>query len=535
MAEEPKKKTGNTDKTKIIKHATSEKPAKKSLPKAKEESDEYTPDLSFLPIWAKKAKTSVEKLEKTLKDTVADIKSVHKDWAEDKIWDKARQRVYATFKGDMKSSASEWYIRVDSPGDAFDYGNAEYQKHKDAYEKNPANALKKKMVKVQTDATGKKRQIIPTDSNEKLKYDKTKANPNFGKPIAEHAWIRSIWGLGIPSEKQEKDDWKFLKPSLITVSKGQADPESKAYLNFEMGKWYKVKLTNKTAKDNTEYWDLGTSASVSKIEEIDGFDIKIEDIPEYYEGFYASLGELNEYHDTYAEPDKNKPDEKTVSRRLVVTKGTVSSIVESEDGKSNTKIEIDDESLGFQENPESVVCWFPASREIPFGKLSEVYIFGDTTRTLKKDLATNELTDEWGLTSISMKGFIVIDLVEPEVEDEEAGNDDDEVEEDEEEITLDPDEEEKEDEEESDNETAEDEEDAKADAEETEDETEELEEKKEVKKTSSKKGKTTKKEEVKEEPEEEITEEEETELKEALEETAKPTNKKKTNPKVEDW
>jgi hypothetical protein len=381
-------------------------------------------DLSYLQEWAKNknVKKSAEELEIRIREIFKEIKTAKPSMGNDEAWGKARTRLYAELKSDMKSPAASWLIRVDWMSDAFDYGYPKYMKQIDIYNKNPDFAKKNGIVRVETDKTGLKKRVVPLDSNENTRSGK--ANRNKGKPLPEHEWIQSLGGLAMPLAAYDADNWDTLKPGEITVSHAQADPTGKHYAlrNVEVGKWYQVKLVNKTSSENLESWELNVS-QMSKFEEHEGAEIT--DIPSYYGTFYTPISELSDYHDAYAEQGKDKEGKanphSTISRRILCTMGNVIEIVPGEDG-NNTRISIDDESIGL-DTSESITCWFPSTMKIPFGRFSTIYIFGDSSRSQKKDLATGEWLDEWGLPNINAKGFQVIELVEPEIEDEIGGDD----------------------------------------------------------------------------------------------------------------
>jgi hypothetical protein len=293
------------------------------------------------------------------------------------------------------------------------------------YTRNPNATQQQGLARIEVDKIGQKRKVILIDRKEFTNAGKK--NQNFGKPMPEHKWIQSIGGLAIPESKARENDWDVMRPSVITISDHQCDPNDRkcATKNLEIGKWYDVKLTNKTADKNVESWELNCT-SVSKFTENEGMTLDLKDIPSYYgAAFFAPLNELAQYHDTFAVEGKTKtgaknPD-KTVSNRVVCTRGSVIDIVPGEDG-NNTRLVLDDELLGSLENSESVTCWLSASQKITFGKFSEIYVWGTTSRQKKKDMATNTVLDDWALPSITVNGFQIVELVEPEVSVEKAGD-----------------------------------------------------------------------------------------------------------------
>ena len=139
------------------------------------------------------------------------------------------------------------------------------------------------------------------------------------------------------------------------------------------------------------------------------------------------LGELQEYHDNFKEISDNG--KKEICKRLCVTTGQVIDIVPSDSDNSH-RMTIDDESLGFgseddEEILDSITCWVDNKYQFEFGRQSRIMVFGSTSAGLKKDLATNEFTDEFAAPSIGVQGIVVLELVEPEdIEDESGGTED---------------------------------------------------------------------------------------------------------------
>jgi len=385
-------------------------------------SDAFEPDLSFIPIWSKKLKKDPEVLKEKLEEIASDLRTKHGDkWSDVKIYSTARRRLYGTFKADFRSSAAPFKGLLCYRSEAFDYGNWRYQKHIDLYTKNPREAMKKGMVKVEQH--GRVKKPIPIYDNEETKAGKP--NKFYGKPLPEHAWIQSIGGMAIPLDSYNKDEMEHLKPFEMTVSRSLADPNSKQCIsnNLKIGSWVDFKATNRTAKENDESWELNAT-TMTKFTEDTELALDVDQIESYFEGFYVPLGELQEYHDSYME--ENKEGTKQFSKRLVVAVGEVIDIVLSEDGTASHRVVLDDESIGFgdeddEDVPDSITCWIDPEEEINFGKFSKVIVFGNTSAGLKKDLVTNEFLDEFNTPSIAVNGIIVVDLVEPELDDEEGG------------------------------------------------------------------------------------------------------------------
>jgi len=405
--------------------------AKKKTTKKK---DEY--DTTFLTGWARKMKRPVEVLEAELQAIAVELQEKHGErWTKQKCFATARRNLYGKYKNETRSSAAPWGLAPLYAGDPFDYGARRYKANIDAHSKNPAEAKKKKLVRIDRDSRGKKT-VIPIDERPKTKAGKD--NRNFGKPLPEHAYIMTIGGLGAPLNKKAIDedtgesfltiDDEKLRPFEMTISGRLADPTGKSFVGagFDLGKWYKSKATNKTSKDNEESWELNAT-TVTKWNLMEDLELDLDSIPEHFANFYVPLGELQEYHDSFME--ENADGTRQFCNRIVVTEGQVIDIIES-DNDNNHRMLIDDESLGFGDDDsedilESVNCWINPNFEFGFGKYSTVIMFGKTSASLKKDMATNEVLDEMGRPSIQVSGIIVKDLVEPEdIEDESGGTED---------------------------------------------------------------------------------------------------------------
>lgn len=402
-------------------------PVKKVSTPVKTEKSGDEPDLSFIPLWSKKLNKKAEELTKELEKIVEELRKKHGNkWTEDKLWGTARRRLYNGLKSEFRSSATVWLVCPCYMTESNDYGNKAYQTALDKYAKNPQEAIKQGYVTVKKDSKGKTTEVIPLDI--KKKTNAGKDNKNYGKAIPEHNYIQTIGGLAVPYSDVEKDNYDRMRVMDMTNSRIFADPTSEKYLGkgFKLGKWYKIKLSNATPQDEEEFYKLN-GTSVSKwVHEEGTEDLDVSQIESYFEGFYCPLGELTEYHDGYAE--ENDKHTKRNSNRLVVTEGDVISVDLSEDGNSSHRIAIDDESLGLADEDgnivDSVMIWVNPTTEINFGKDSHIIVFGKTSQGKAKDLATGEVTEEWGNVSISAMNIIVTELVEPEVE--EGDNEEDE-------------------------------------------------------------------------------------------------------------
>lgn len=413
------------------KKTTAKKSSKKSTKKATKPKV-FEPDMSFLPIWSEQLKRPVEELESKLEEYTNAIKDRHDNWKPTKIHNTARRRLYNEYKADRSSNASPWVVLPLYIGRPYDFGAAHYKKNMEAYHQDPKAATNKKLLlnenskfgpKVKIDGTGSNRKIIPIE--ERKLTNAGKKNNFLGKKLPLHNWIQSEGGVALMRRSFDAEDWDAARPYVMTISGVLADPGHPKYVvgNHTSNKWYKTKATNRTDKENLESFALNAT-TLSKYIEIEGLEFDIEEIVRKYygEAFYTVLGELQMYHDSFMK----EKDGKQKCLRVVVTEGDVIDIVPSSDNANSHRMMIDDETLGFGDAEgnitDSVTCWIDADYKFDFGVNSRVMVFGKTSAGKKKDLQTQELTDEWASPSIAVEGIIVLEYVEPDLDDDTAGD-----------------------------------------------------------------------------------------------------------------
>lgn len=405
--------------------------AKEKLREKSAGKDEKKFDFGFIKLWSKKLDKPQEEIRQMF-DAIKEKLEVLHPWDEKVLLETTRRRLFNEFKSEMRSSARYFVGVVMSNPTPFDWGNRDYEMCMDKYHTNEKRAITERYVTVKRDKTQKVIGVVPIDywkkkAKEEARAKEANEEPDYSKiksrEIPEHAFIKTVGGLFMPREAFDKQDWSKLHPAEITVSGAQADPGSPKYLRPEKGVTYKLKLTNRTPKDEEGLWLLNTT-TLTKLETVEeGIDLSPDEIRQYYDALYCPLGELSEFH----ESDMATSDDgsKEFGQKLVMTEGDVIDIQLSDDPKQSHRIYIDDESIGM--GPEdsddllmSTLCWFPGDEPIPFGKNSRIQVFGKTSRALKKDQDTGELTDEWGDITIGASGYNIVDLVEPDVDDENA-------------------------------------------------------------------------------------------------------------------
>lgn len=442
------KKTTSKNKSK---KSTKKSVKKNNIKKTNNTSSKFKPDLSYIPLFAKKTGKPVEYVQKLAKEQVSKLKKLYPKWKPEKLYPKARLRVFGILKKEMSSNAIPFYVRKITSPPPFDFGNRRYQKHLALAKENPKWAKDNNFVKFEVNARGKKIPI-PIDNEPKNKW-KTNGeygvNTNFRHPLPKHNWIQSMTFCGIPVEDYENENWDKLKGAILVNNKQFADPNNnESYLpdKFDNYGWYKCNFNIKIKKDEDgneieePVWNLTPSVTSKPEYQPDIEDIDVETIFQCFEFMYVPLKELNEYHEAMvsdqheAANKKGKELTKTSNgSNMIMTKGNVIDIQLS-DGTNSHRIVIDTEDADFGDIdddiiPQSTTIWADKSLKINFGKFSEILIFGSTSRTRKKDFLSNQFTEEWNQTSISAKGFCVIDLVQPE--------DNNNITEDDKDITLD--------------------------------------------------------------------------------------------------
>jgi len=342
-----------------------------------------------------------EALSKKLDIPVADLKAefeeVRKEVAADPTYQNAtpeqievmtRNKFGMRKQREMGSTAIPWEGVILGVGDLIDTVAAQKKATSASFIADPMKTIKGCMFA---------NKIVLSDEKGTPLYPKTDANDKFkrsGKPLPEHSWLRTIYGVARPIDPKTKQVGP-PKPFTMSINNEPAIDAKK----IPMNKTVKFKGINKTNEEDNKigFYRINHS-SFTKFDEATIADMpSIETFYQSIPSHYKPLVELDEYQ-TEHEDDRG---------RWIITEGNVVNMnLEPNAKTSNMMMTIWDEPMMFAgEDKRPITCWIPTDRnvEIDFGVDSRVYVLGRTARGKARDPIT-------GLTLEGVPGDVMINI-----------------------------------------------------------------------------------------------------------------------------
>lgn len=302
----------------------------------------------MLKKWSEKLGMKVGKLQEDYNSFIEEEKQIHPQFSEDEIKTTALQKLRLILGKQLASPAVAFTGLVVASTDLIDGVARRKKLAREAYKIDPVKAIRDGL----TDESG-----IPLD-NIKI-FSTERANPRFGKPLPEHSWMRTIYGLATLNEGE--------KPKKFTLRlNGET---AKIIIPLFMPVTFRA--INKSKEGEEVYTLSGSAFTEFKNTEIPGFPEPEKIIEDYYSGDIITLGNIEEYH----AQTKGQFD------RMAVIRADVANVSLEPTSIGNRLIILEDlEDTERMENLESrgVLCWVPEHIEIDFGQSSKVYVFGRT-------------------------------------------------------------------------------------------------------------------------------------------------------------
>ena len=353
---------------------------------------------------------SVEQVREDYNKIVEEVKVDERfvDTDETTIHQIARNRLVARKRRELASPAITWEGIILGVGDLVDAVARQRQLTEQAFKIDP--------LKTTQGWTYGGRPVLADENGTPL-YPNTPGNQKMrrvGKPLAEHSWLRNIYGVAAPIDKKTRQAGE-PRPFGMLLSGNRA---VRAGNEIPMNVPVRFKGINKTTDEhNREGVYAISDSTLTKFEQAP--DLKLPPMEEILTNVcskkFVTLGELAEYHTTV----KDAPD------RWIITEGTVSILnLEPNPITQNMRMVLDDESLLFAPQKEGgrigVTCWIPTDRkiELDFAQDSRIYVVGKTTQGRQRDPITGELTDELGDVMINVYGIYCPEMFKVKLETE---------------------------------------------------------------------------------------------------------------------
>jgi len=269
-------------------------------------------------------------------------------------------------------------------------------------------------------------------------------NKNWKKdlPKEEEGWMRSGYGIAIPKneliekyvkqkneetgEEEEvpvfkdstKVNWRKLKPFNLNFQSQHANPEGEKFIEIidnecveflASGKISKIKILKKT---DLEIYELNTSTKSEKLVRSNRLSLNIKQQISTFGRKFITPDALEKFHNLNYRSYGNSG--RQYGQELFVTEGTIAelNLVDTTDEEQKDRSHmmlLEHKNLKLSQR--SVTCWLPNTIKFDYGKYSQVYVIGTTSRRM--------VGDEWEYPQIQGVGVIPIRKVAPMDEEDE--------------------------------------------------------------------------------------------------------------------
>ena len=332
----------------------------------------------YIQSWSEKLSISQEEIRKEYDGILDQEKMIHPDISEEDKKARTLQRLAMTYKKQLRSPAVGFEGMIIAVGDTIDTVARIRATAKQLFKENPQQTIAKGV----TNEDG-----VPLDTREK--WSSGQENRGFGKPLPEHNFLKTIFG--VTKKKNVEEDAKVFTLNLSgEIARDDDVPISKPVLFRAIDKTLPEDKERSYKLNSSVFTDFIVDETI-KMPEI--FDL----INNYCGDMKVKLSGLDEYHDL---------NEKDYSR-LVIIEGDVTSMVLEPTSVGSRRLVIDDEQDEIDIESPGTTCWVPERIDIDFAEQSRVIILGRTARGKKLDDQGNQ-TEEPGDVMINVYGLYVI-------------------------------------------------------------------------------------------------------------------------------
>lgn len=316
---------------------------------------------------------------------------------------RALQILAIEFKKQLRSPAVAFEGMVFAASDKFDMVRKLRKTATDAYEINPQDAIATGL----TDGDG-----VPIDP--RPTWSTGRENPGFGKPLPEHSWKRTIYGIALKTSDEE------AKPKFFTLNLNGDVAKND---DIPMFTSVKFRAIDKSTDEDTYTMN---ASMYTKFEEADlDLPAPSELVSQFCDNLIVDISDLPAYHET------NKAD----YNRMVIIKGDVSTLALEPTSTGNRRLVIESENALEDLDAIGTTCWIPPHINIDFAENSKVIVIGSTSQGFRYE--NGQKTEELGDVMINTFGVYAIpeykvsveveEIVEENVVDEEKPDEGSEV------------------------------------------------------------------------------------------------------------
>ncbi len=321
----------------------------------------------YFKMWSEKLTLSIEDIEKEFADVLVTTNNNE---------EAALKQLYLKYKNMLRTPAISFEGFLIGAASAFDIVARKHQEAKELFRQDPTTAIAQGLTNESGEAL---------DSRQA--FASGRANPQYGKPLPEHRYLRNIYGIACKAGSEDKP--RFFQMILN---------DEKA-VNFDTPLFTGVKFMaiDKTKPEDMELrlnasqfttFDCDESLSFGKLQEI---------VKQVCSDKVVQLQELEGHH-SRAKDDFN---------RIAIVEADVAQVSSEPTAFGSRMMHVED--LANLENIEAkgLTCWMPETINIDFEEGSKVLVVGRTAQGKKKDEQGNA-TEELGDVTMNCYGVFAI-------------------------------------------------------------------------------------------------------------------------------
>lgn len=333
----------------------------------------------YLKNWSEKLSIPLKDIEKDYNELLANENEIHQSLSEDDRKQRALQRLSLVYKKQLRSPAVGFEGIVIGTSDVVDIIAKQRKEAISLFKTEPQETVARGI----TDENGNPLDVRP-------EFSGGRKNPNFGKPLPEHNYLRNVYGVVVKS-KVENDTPKFF---TMTITGDKAIDEG--IPTFKPIRFMAIDRTPQELKGTNYVLNASTFTTIKE-----DTDLVLPDIETLVKSTctITSIPDLETYHNSV----------KDNLSRIVIVEGSVSMLNLEPTALGSRVMSIEDEqaSLDNIDQNTGVTCWIPLRAEIDFAEGSKVLVVGRTAQGKKKDDAGN-VTEEAGDVTINTYGVYAV-------------------------------------------------------------------------------------------------------------------------------
>ena len=331
----------------------------------------------YIKKWSEKLSISEDEIKQDYTKLLQEESEIHQSLSDEDKKTRALRRLAMAYKKQLRSPAIGFEGIVIGTSDPVDIVARVRNEALTLFKDNPQKAIADGV----TNEDG-----VPLDT--RREWGSGQANKMFGRPLPEHNWLRSVYGIAVKKNIEEA-------PRFFTMN---LSGELAKNDNVPIFKPIKFRAIDRTAPEAGDSKYTLNSSVFTKFELDESISLPkpIEMLNAYCGNNKVTMNQLGEYH-TVNKDDYN---------RLAIVEGEVSSLNPEPTAFGSRIMTLDSGDVEDLDSP-GLTCWIPLRTDIDFAEQSKVIVVGRTGQGKKRDEAGNP-TEELGDVTINVFGVYAI-------------------------------------------------------------------------------------------------------------------------------